>query len=82
MSQSDTKRFFDDLATNPSMKSEADAQSGLSGIASFAQSKSYDVTEDDLRQLAAQGKDLNEGELENLAAGWGISVGCVVCIST
>lgn len=82
MSESETKRFFGDLANNPSMKAEADSQSGLGGIASYAQSKGYDVSQDDLSALAAQGKDLSEEELEKLAGGIGVSVGCVICISS
>ncbi len=82
MSEADTKRFFGDLANNDSMKAEANAQSGLAGIASYAQGKGYDVSESDLSALAAQGKDLSEAELEKLAGGVGVSVGCVVCINS
>ena len=82
MSESDTKRFFGDLASNDAMKAEANAQSGIAGIASYAQGKGYDVSEADLSALAAQGKDLSEAELEKLAGGIGVSVGCVVWISS
>lgn len=82
MSQPEVKRFFADLAKDTELKSAADAKSGMSEIAAFAKSKSYDVTEDDLKTLASQGKNLNDADLEKLAAGWGISIGCVICISS
>ncbi len=83
MSESEVKRFFGDMANDTGLKSGAEsAGGGLAGIATYASGKGYTVTADDLQAVATQGKDLSEDDLEKLAGGIGVSVGCVVCISS
>ena len=83
MSQSEMKRFFDDVGKDAGMKQEAESQSGgVAGIAAYAKGKGYDVTAADLESIAAQGKELSDSDLDKVAGGGiGVSVGCVFCIS-
>jgi predicted ribosomally synthesized peptide with nif11-like leader len=83
MSQSETKRFFDAVASDAGLKSGAgSAGGGLAGVAAFAQSNGYDVSEGDLQGLASSGGEMSDSDLDKVAGGGiGVSVGCVVCIS-
>lgn len=83
MSQAELKRFFQDVTKNASLKSQAEKAGGTAGLAELAKSKGYGVTTDELTALAAQGKDLEEGELAKIAGGWSVcaSVGCIGCVS-
>ncbi len=82
MSSDGTKAFFAALGNDAGMKSEAESQKGMEGVASYATSKGFDVTAEDLKAIAQTGREMSEGDLDKVAGGgFGVSVGCVVCIS-
>lgn len=85
MSQDDTKRFFNDMASNADLKAGAEKAGGIEDIAKFANDNGYSVTADDLKAVATQNKDLTDEQLEAIAGGFsadiGISIGCVICVS-
>ncbi len=82
MSKSGVKSFFGDLSNDSALKAEAEGVGNPGALADFAKSKGYDVTVDDLNQLANKGGDMSEEELDKVAAGGvGVSVGCIVCLS-
>jgi predicted ribosomally synthesized peptide with nif11-like leader len=85
MSQAEVKRFFSDMANQSDLKEAADKATkdgNLEGLSTLAKSKNYDITGDDLKQLAASNQELSDEQLEAVAGGWSVSVGYVVCVSS
>lgn len=85
MSQAETKRFFGAMADDAALKAGAEGADGVPALAAYAKSKGYDVTAEDLTNLAEENADLSDEQLEKVAGGFsvdmGISIGCVVCVS-
>lgn len=69
MRQSELQRFFKDLSRDSALKLEAERAGGITALAALAQARGYGVSADELTALAAQGKDLDEGDLAAIAAG-------------
>lgn len=72
MSESEIKRFMEDLQSDEALRTELSSQaSGIGPIVEFANGKGYDVTAEDVstHMRAQLGEDLSDDELDSIAGG-------------
>ena len=85
MSATEVERFFKDMAANPDLKSGVGEKTTMENLVSYAQSKGYQFSTNDVEALSArqQGKgELSDAQLEQVAGGGTricASVGCIFC---
>lgn len=72
MSESEIKRFMEDLQSDEALRTELSSQaSGIGSVVEFANGKGYDVTAEDVsaHMRAQLGEDLSDDELDSIAGG-------------